>query len=59
MSLQPQSRTIMKIIEVKIRIPQDVHVAVKQKAVEEGRSMNKQITQIIKESVGLVKVISQ
>lgn len=41
----------MKVIEVKIRIPEDAHKAVKALAVEEGRSMSKQIIQIIKENV--------
>ena len=47
----------MKIIDVKIRLPQDIHIAVKQKAIKEGRSMNKQIIQIVKESVGTLNVV--
>lgn len=40
-----------KVIDTKIQLPEDVHIAVKKKAVDEGRSMNKQIIQIVKEAV--------
>ena len=41
----------MQTTEVRIRVPNDIHNAIKKKAVDEGRSMNKQITQIIKEYI--------
>ena len=34
----------MKTVEVKIRLPEDIHAQLKELAAKEGRSMNKQIT---------------
>ena len=39
----------MDTVEVKIRIPKEIHAAVKKKAADEGRTLVKQIVQIIKE----------
>ena len=37
----------MKTVEVKIRLPEDIHAQLKELAAKEGRSMNKQITWIL------------
>ena len=37
----------MKTIEVKTRLPEDVHAKLKELAIQEGRSMNKQIIWIL------------
>jgi len=39
----------MQETEVRIRVPNEVHEVIKKKAIDEGRSMNKQITQVLKE----------
>ena len=39
----------METVEVKIRMPKEIHAAVKTKAAREGRTLTKQIIQIIKE----------
>ena len=38
----------METVEVKLRIPREIHAAVKAKAAEEGRTLTMQIIQIIK-----------
>ena len=38
---------LMKTIEVKTRLPEDVHAKLKKLAIQEGRSMNKQIIWIL------------
>ena len=40
-----------KLLMVKIRLPEDIHAGIKALAAEEGRPMNKQIIQTIKETV--------
>ena len=41
----------MQLTEVKIRIPKDTYDVIKKKAVEENRSANKQIIQILQDAV--------
>ena len=42
-----ESEKLMKTVEVKIRLPEDIHAQLKELAAKEGRSMNKQITWIL------------
>ena len=37
----------METVEVKLRIPREIHSAIKEKAADEGRTLTKQIIQII------------
>lgn len=41
----------MDTVEVKLRVPKEVHAAVKVKAADEGRTITKQIIQIVKNDV--------
>ena len=45
----------MKLIEVKIRVPEDVHKKLQDMAAKDMRSMNKQITHILQETVQMLK----
>ena len=45
-----ESEKLMKTVEVKIRLPEDIHAQLKELAAKEGRSMNKQITWILTKS---------
>ena len=43
----------METVEVKLRIPREMHTAIKVKAADEGRTLTKQIIQMIKEDTGV------